>query len=108
MVVLALYVEVAKTLHAMRLATHKIIVSVDAVVRVKLLATTHAGKHMATVLPNFVLARQLQRLESFVTDFTGVNPLSLVLCPSTQIPFSNDMIFLTNLPSTPAGPGASR
>ena len=51
--------------------------SVDAVVRVEVLATTLAGKHTATVLPNFVLARHLQRLESFVTDITGVNPLSL-------------------------------
>ena len=31
---------------------------------------------MATVLPNFVLARHLKRLDSFVTDITGVNPLS--------------------------------
>ena len=29
------------------------------------------------MLPNCVLARQLQKLESFVTDITGVNPLSL-------------------------------
>ena len=39
-------------------------VSVDAVVGVELLATTLAGKHMAIVLPNFVLARHLQRLEN--------------------------------------------
>ena len=32
---------------------------------------------MATVLPNFVLARHLHRLESFITYITGVNPLSL-------------------------------
>ena len=108
MVVLAPHGEVAKTLPVVRLATHKLIVSVDAVVGVELLATTLAGKHMATVLPNFVLARHLQRLESFVTDITGVNPLSLVLCPPTLIPSSNNMISLTNLPSTPAGPGASR
>ena len=49
----------------------------DAVVEVELLATTLAGKHMATVLPNFVLARHLQRLESFVTDITEVNPHSV-------------------------------
>ena len=54
--------------------------SVDAVVGVELLATTLAGKHMATVLPNFVLARHCQRLESFVTYITGVNPLSLAPC----------------------------
>ena len=34
------------------------------------LATTLAGKHMATVLPNFALARHLQRVESIVTDIT--------------------------------------
>ena len=71
MVVLAPHGEVAKTFLAVRLATHKRIVSVDAAVGVKLLATTLAGKHMLTVLSNFVLARQLQRLESFVTDITG-------------------------------------
>ena len=45
-----------------RLAPHKLIVSVDAVVGVELLATTIAGKHIATMLPNFVLPRKLQRL----------------------------------------------
>ena len=58
-----------------RLAPHKLIVSVDAVVGDELLATTLADKHIATVLPNFVLARNLQRLESFVTNVTGVSPL---------------------------------
>ena len=67
-----------KTLPVERLAKHKIIVSVDAVVECNLLATTLAGKHMTTVLPNFVMARHLQRLESFVKDITGVNPLSLL------------------------------
>ena len=62
----------------MRLATQKLIVSVDAVVGVELLATTLAGKYMASLLPFFVLARHLQRLESFVTDITGVNPLSVL------------------------------
>jgi hypothetical protein len=33
---------------------------------------------MATVLPNSVLARHLQRLESFATDITEVNPISLL------------------------------
>ena len=70
--------EVAKILPVLRLATHKLIVSADAVVGVTLLATTLAGKHMATVLQNFVLVRHLQRLESFVTDITGVIPLSLL------------------------------
>ena len=79
MVVLAPQGEVAKTLPVVNLAKHKLFVSFDAVVGVELLATTLAGKHMATVLPNFVLTRHLQRLESFVTDITGVNPLS-VLC----------------------------
>ena len=61
-----------------RPAKHKFILSVDAVVAVELLAKTFADKHMATVLPNIVLARHWQRLESFVTDITGVNPLSLL------------------------------
>jgi hypothetical protein len=41
---------------------------------------------MATVLQNFVLARHLQRLESFVTGITEVNPLSLsyALSPHTD------------------------
>ena len=77
-VVLAPLGEVAKSLPVVRLATHKLIVSVDAVLGLELLATTLAGKHIATVLPNFVLAKHLQRLESFVTDITGVNPLSLL------------------------------
>ena len=46
-------------------------------VQIELLATTFTGKHIATVLLNIVLDRQLQRLESFVTDITGMNPLSL-------------------------------
>ena len=102
-VVLAPHGEVAKTLPVVRLDTHKLIVSVDAVVGVELLATTLAGKHIATVLPNFVLARNLQRLES-----RGEPSLSLMLCPPTLIPSSNNMISFTNLPSTPAGPGARR
>ena len=73
MMVLAPHGDVAKTLPVVRLAIYKLIVSVDAVV----------GKHMATVLPNFVLARHLQRLESFVTDNTRVNPLSLRSHPAT-------------------------
>ena len=108
MVVLAPYGEVAKNLPLVRLATHKLLVSVDAVLGVELLATTPAGKHIAFLLQNFVMARHLQRLESFVTDITGMNPLSL-LCfvPFTLIPSSNNMISLTNLPSKPSGPGAS-
>ena len=78
MVVLVPHGEVAKTLPMVRLATHKVNVSFDAVVGVGLFATTHAGKHIVTVLPNFVLAKHLQRLQSFVTDITGVNRLSLL------------------------------
>ena len=67
-------------------------------------------KHIDTVISNFVLARHLQRVESFVTDITGVNPLSLflVLCPPTLFSSSDNMIFLTNLPSTPAEPVTGR
>ena len=82
--------------------------SVDAVVGVEDLATTIAGKHMATVLQNFVLARYLQQFESFVSDIIGMNPLSLVHCSPTGIPSSNKMLSLTNLSSTHAGPVASR
>ena len=109
MVVLAPYGEVAKTLPVTRLTTHKLIVSVVAVVGVELLAKTLADKYMATVLPNCVLARHLQILQSFVTDITGMNLVSL-LCfvpPQGSLP-AKKMISLTNLPSTPAGPGASR
>ena len=78
MVVLAPHGEVAKTLPVVRLATHKLIVSVDFVFKVELVALTLAGKHIATVLPNFALAKHLQSVESFVTGITGVNPLSLL------------------------------
>ena len=53
--------------------------SVDAVVGVELLATALAGKHMATVLPNFMLARHLQRLCH--RHYRGEPFLSLVLFP---------------------------
>ena len=59
-VVLAPHEEVAKALPVVRLATHKLLVSVDAVVGVELIATTLADKHIATVLPNFVLFRHWQ------------------------------------------------
>ena len=78
MVVLAPHGEVAKALPVVRLATKKLLVSVDAVVGLELLATTLADKHMATVMPNCVLVRSLQRLENFVTDNIRVNPFSLV------------------------------
>ena len=55
MVVLAPHGEVAKSLPVVRLATHKLLVSVDAVLGAEIIATTLAGKHMAAVLPNFVL-----------------------------------------------------
>ena len=75
MVDLAPHGEVAKAFPVARIATHKLIVSVDAIVGLELLAPTLADKHMANVLPNLVLVRQGQRLESLVTDITGVNPL---------------------------------
>ena len=68
--------EVAKALSVVRLAAYKIIVSVDGVVGVEPHATTLGDKHMATVLPNVVLLRHWQRLESLITDITGVNSLS--------------------------------
>ena len=78
MVVLALHEKVVKVLSVVRLATHKLLKSVDAAVGLELLATTLADKHTVTVLPNFVLVRHWQRLERLVTT------LSLVFCPTTQ------------------------
>ena len=67
--------EVVKALTVARLVTHKLLASVDAIVGLELLATTLADKHM---LPNLLLVRRWQRLESLVTDNTGVNPLPLL------------------------------
>ena len=69
-----------------------------ATVGVELLSTTHADKHMANVLPNLVLVMRWQRLEILVADNREVNPVSLRL---SLIPPP------TNLPLTPAGPGAN-
>ena len=46
----------------------------------------YADKHMATVLPNVVLVRRWQRLESLVPYITGMIPLSLscALSPHTD------------------------
>jgi hypothetical protein len=71
MVVLAPLREVAKTFPVVRLATHRPIVSDDAVVGVELLATIPAGKHIATVLPKFVLAKHLQILEALSQPLQG-------------------------------------
>ena len=57
MVVLAPHGEMEKYLSVLRFATHKLLVSVDIVVEVELLATTLAGKQIATVLSNFVMAK---------------------------------------------------
>ena len=75
---LAPHGEVAKALPVGRLATKNLLVSVDAVAGLELLATTLADKHMATMLPNCVLVRLLQRVESLVTEVTEGNPLSLI------------------------------
>ena len=53
--------------------------SVVASVGVELLATTLADKHMANVLPYYVLVMHWQRLELLVTYITEVNPVSLCL-----------------------------
>ena len=70
--------EVAKVIPVARPDTLNLLVSIHVIVGLELLATTLADKHMATVLPNCVLVRRWQRLESLVTDITGVNPLSLL------------------------------
>ena len=77
MVVLTQHGEVKKALLVVRLATYKLLVSVDDFVVPELLATTLADKYMATVLPNWVRVRCCQRIESLVTYITWVNPLSL-------------------------------
>ena len=53
--------------------------SVDANAGLEILATTLADKHMANVLPNYVLVMHWKRLEILVTDITEVNPVSLCL-----------------------------
>ena len=58
---------VSKALPVVTLETKELLVSVDAVVGLELLAATFADKHMATGLPNYVLVRHLQRLDSLVT-----------------------------------------
>ena len=68
--VVAPHGEVAKT-PVVRLATHKLIESVVAVVGVEHLATTLAGKHMATVLPNLVLARHCKDLKALSPTLQG-------------------------------------
>ena len=52
---LAPHGQVTKALLEVKLETIKLLLFVDAVVGLKLLATTLADKHMATVLPNYVL-----------------------------------------------------
>ena len=54
---LAPHAKIAKSLPVVRLQTKKLLFSVDAVVGLKLLATTLVDKHMANVLPNYVLVR---------------------------------------------------
>ena len=93
---LAPHEEVVKAVPVVRLATKNLLISFDVVVGFKLLATTLADKHKATVLPNCMLVRRLQRLESPVTDNAVVNSLHHVLCPTTLIRPSNFMISLTN------------
>ena len=58
--------EVVKTLPEVRLATKKLLVSVDAVVGFELLSKTLADKHMATVLPNCVPCHRHCRGDPFL------------------------------------------
>ena len=62
--------------------------------------------HVVRLATHKVLVRRWQILESLVTDITGGEPS--LLYPTTLIPSSNNMNFLTNPASTLAGPGASR
>ena len=68
MVVRAPHEEDAKALPVVRLATHKLCVSVDTVVGAALLAKTIADNHMATGLPNFVLGMRWQELHGKETS----------------------------------------
>ena len=107
MVVLVPHGEVPKTLPVLRLATQKPILFVDAFFGVELLATTFAGKDMATVLPNSVRLGICKDLKALSQTLQGELSHSLVLCPFTLIPSSNNMISLTNLPLKPVGPSTS-
>ena len=104
---LAPHGEVAKTPPVVRLATKELLVSVDAVVGLELLATTLADKHMATVLPNCVLVRHSQRLDSLVTDITRVNPFSFMSLFYHTDPIQQLHEFPHKPPLTSSGPGAS-
>ena len=79
MLVLTQHGEVKKALPVVRLATHKLLVSVDDVVGLELLVTTLADKHNVTVMPNLVMVKSWQRLQILVTDIIVLNPLSLSL-----------------------------
>ena len=54
-------------------------VSIDANVGVEFLATTLADKHMANVLPNYMLVMHWERLAILFRDIAEVNPVSLCL-----------------------------
>ena len=76
---LAPHGEVSKSLPVVRLEMKYLPGSVDAVVGIELVATTFADKNRATLLPNYVLVRHLQRIESLFTYITRVNPLHMLL-----------------------------
>ena len=71
MVVIAPHKEVAKTLPVVRLATHKLIMSIDPVVGVELLSTTLAGKHITSVLPNLCWLDICKDLKAFLQTLQG-------------------------------------
>ena len=73
-----------------RLSTHKLLVSVDAIVVLE-----HLAMAMAHMLPNLVLGRGWQRHESLVTVLLG----NMALSP-TLIPSSNNMNPTQDPPST--------
>ena len=80
-VVIASHGKVAKAIPVARLGTHKLLVTVDAIVGLEILdilARILADKHMVDVLPNFVLVKRWLTLASLVTDSKGVTPVSLL------------------------------
>ena len=77
--------EITKVLPVARLSRHKFLVSVHVVVGLKLLATTIAVTHRATVLPNLVLVsvgKDLKALSQTLQGQTFSVSFVLYLCAS--------------------------
>ena len=98
--------KMAKSLPVVRIATHKVIVSVDAVFGVELLATTLAGKHIATVLQILCWLSICKDLKA-LSQTLQCEPKSAHSCPITLnnryngVPWQKGpRVFFTNMPSS--------